>query len=187
MHIRSYRLFLIFILTAIFFSGCEADHTPPVITKQEFPFRVEFSLGDEVFVAEDSVVCEFDRLDHNMGHKSPNIIRHWKEYLKSEGDGMDYYKDLIVLEECGEKSIFKNRVNNISQVCLTFGEAEYYMGESEYGYLSAPCFYYYEFFRDNTGRVAGKFTILTEEQLKEFFDIEIIEWSFSEPIVNTYE
>lgn len=61
------------------------------------------------------------------------------------------------------------------------------MGEPDYEDIDVPCFYYYESFDNSNGFSSVNRTVLTKEQLKQFFDIEIIAFSFQPPIVNIYK
>lgn len=182
---KCFCFLIAFIMITVCLGGCSADHTPPKIKEQSFPFHVEFSVKGEKYIIDDVVICKFDGLTHKGGWGSPAIIRSWTEQLKSTNEC--YYRDELIIEEHQKQSLFKDRKNLDSSVYLSLGRADYYMGESNYKMTSAPCFYYYECFKNSSGTISAERTILTEEQLKEFFDIEIVQWSFSDPIKNSYE
>lgn len=175
-------LFLIF-ATIVSLVSCTKNSKLPEITEQEFPFYIEYSVHGEKTVINDTIICKFVGLIPNIGYKLPATIREWSEKLKSTNS---FYTDLLIIEDYQKKSIFKDRINSCSFVYLSFGRAEYYMGESEYSQTAIPCFYYHESFKNQNGTQSGYDTILSKEQLRDFFDIEIIQFSFESPIVNTY-
>ena len=167
----------------IVFVSCTTDDGTPQITEHEFPFHIEYSVGDSVFVIEDTIVCSFDGFTRKGGWHGP--LREWRQKLKSTND---YSSDVLIIKEYKNKSIFRNRENNCSFVYLCLGQAEYYMGEPKYEKTSAPCFYYHESFTNPAnGNLSAERTVLTESQLKEHFNIEILQFSFSSPIENTFE
>lgn len=163
---------------------CATNDGIPKITEQEFPFYIEYSVNSKNFFIDDTVICKFNGLTENRGHKAPSTIRNWNQKLKSTNDD---YSDILVIEEYQKKSLFKNRINDCSFVYLSLGRAEYYMGESDYKKTKTPCFYYYESFSNKNGTSSIECTVLTEAQLKEFFNIEIIQFSFSPPVENTFK
>lgn len=180
---KSTCLISLIIMIAVCLFLCPKSNASPEITKQEFPFCIEYSVEGQIFKLEDTVVCEFDGFSPNSGHKSPDIIRSWSEKFKSTDNS---YSDVLIVEEYNKKSILKNRTNLCSFVYLSVGHAEYYMGD-KYKEIEAPCFYYYESFERLNGYVSGEYTVLSEEQLKDFFDIEIISVSFKPPIENSFD
>lgn len=177
------NILLLMIVTAISFVGCTTNDSFPEITEHEFPFYIKYSIGDDVYVIEDTIICEFGGFNEKQGH-SLQPIRSWNQKLKSSDDS---YSDILIIKEYQVKSFFKNRINTCSFLYLSLGKGAYYMGESEYREEYAPCFYYYESFPNENGTQSADYTVLTKKQLKDFFNIEIIEFSFSPPIKNTYK
>ena len=178
----------ILIIVLICFSMCscaDKDHTPPKIADGQFSFSVEYVYNGKAYKYEDAVLCNYVGLKDNQGWRSPAKIRGWEDYLQSSGE---HYRDILVLEQYGVESLFtKGRTNNCSFVYLSFGRANYYMGEKEYSDIDAPCFYYDESFKNSSGTQSGENTVLTEEQLEEYFGIKVVEFNFSSPIENEYE
>ena len=176
------------IIVLICFSMCSCaykDHTPPKITDGQFSFTVEYIYNGKTYKYQDTVLCNYVGLEDNHGWKSPSKIRAWENSLQSNGEN---YRDLLIVEQYNVESLFtKGRTNTCSFVYLSFGRADYYMGEQDYSNIHAPCFYYSESFKNSNGTQSGENTLLTEEQLKEYFDIKVIKFDFSSPIENEYE
>ena len=61
------------------------------------------------------------------------------------------------------------------------------MGESDYSEISKPCFYYHEKYQIDEKAQEWKHTVLTEEQLEEYFGLKIIRFEFSGPIQNEFK
>ena len=180
---KPFHLLIVIIAIAICFVSCTQDETLPEITTQEFPFYVEYSVNGEVFVIEDTIICDFNGLIKGRGHNT-SMRRDWSQKLKSTNNTDTR---VVIIKEGSKESIFSDRINSSSRICLSLGGAEYYMGEPKYDKIEKPCFYYEEYFRHRTGPLTSECTILTEEQLKEFFNIEIIQFSFSPPVENTFK
>ena len=70
---------------------------------------------------------------------------------------------------------------------LSCGRGDYYMGESDFFELSKPCFYYHEEYQIDEKTEQWEQTVLTEEQLEEYFGLKIIRFEFSEPIQNEFK
>lgn len=140
------------------FSVLEPNPPVPVVTSGEFPFRLEYRVGDKTFVAEDVIVCEYDGVKWNEG-----IGKHrtWKKSLKNSGQ-----ENLLILTD-GDIEIFCN-----------VGKAEYYMGDLRYSVNEAhtPVFYY----------ISPQKSGSTKELLDKY-DIELINYQLSEPIENSFK
>ena len=111
-----------FFCIAFALSGCAKDHTAPQIIEAEFPFYLEYTLNGESYVYEDIIICTFNGLGYNHGHKSPNTVRTWSEKLSSTDE---YYKDISgsAGEEAGGDSantaeviVAKNRHGSVGNV-----------------------------------------------------------------------
>lgn len=174
------------ILLCLFVSSCDNQKSlSPKIKEGEFAFRVEYTYNGETYKYEDAILCNYIGLKPNQGWGTPDKIRDWKSTLQTSGDD---YTDILIVEKYGVESLFtKGRTNSCSFVYLTFGRADYYMGEKILNVNDAPCFYYYESFKNSSGTQSGEKTVLTEEQLKEYFDINVVEFEFPLPIENEYE
>lgn len=132
----------------------------PEITYGEFPFRVEYSIDNEIFVIEDVLVCEYDGVDWNEGVGKHRI---WKGTFKNTGE-----EELLVLTD-GDTKIY-----------CSVGGADYYMGDKEYGEPYDPKFYYVTSFENGT--VSGG-----ADDLLDKYKIELLDWQLSEPIENKFE
>jgi len=178
-------LSVLLIIATLTLSGCGLFHeteAPPKITEGEFPFYVEFIYNGETYKYEDSIVCSFDGYDHSAWFKKP---RTWFEKFKSSND---FPTNKTIAEEYNSISILdKSRINKEARLMLSCGRAEYYMGEEEYTELSKPCFYYLEKHQIDEKTSEWDTTVLNEEQLKEYFGLEIIRFEFGEPINNEFE
>lgn len=62
-------LLILIVIIAVCFVGCVEleDEGLPETTIKEFPVYVKYSIGDDVFVIEDTVICEFYGLVQNQG------------------------------------------------------------------------------------------------------------------------
>ena len=183
---RIISIIAIFTLICVSICSCAPkDETPPKIIEGQFTFCVEYIYNGETYKYEDAILCNYIGLKPNRGWGTPDKIRDWKSTLRSSGED---YKDLLIVEQYNVESLFtKGRINSCSFVYLSFGRANYYMGEKEYSDIDAPCFYYYESFKNSSGTQSGENTVLTEEQLEEYFGIKVVEFNFSSPIENEYE
>ena len=174
-------------LLCLFVSSCGNQKSlPPQIKEGEFPFCIEYTYNGETYKYEDAILCNYIGLNPNRGvWGTPDKIRDWKSTLWSSGED---YKDLLIVEQYNVESLFtKGRTNSCSFVYLSFGRAHYYMGEKDFSEIDAPCFYYYESFRNSSGTQSAENTVLSEEQLEELFGIKVIRFEFSSPIDNTFE
>ena len=172
-------------LLCLFVSSCGYQKSlPPKIKEGEFSFFVEYTYNGKTYQYEDEILCNYVGLKPNQGWGSPDKIRDWESNLQSSGED---YRDILIVEQYGVESLFtKGRINTCSFVYLSFGRADYYMGEKILDVNDAPCFYYYESFKNSSGTQSGENTVLTEEQLEEYFGIKVVEFDFSSPIENQY-
>lgn len=136
------------------------EPNPPVpqITSGEFPFCLEYRIGDETFIVEDVIVCEYDGIKWNEGSGKH---RTWKKSLKNSGQ-----ESLLILTD-GDIEIFCN-----------VGKAEYYMDDLSYPVNEAhtPNFYH----------VSSQLFLNTKELLDKY-DIELINYQLSDPIENSFK
>ena len=182
---KKFLCFVLVIAISLSFSGCFFSHkteAPPKITEGDFPFYVEFTLNGETYIYEDTVVCNFYGYDGSAWFVQPRM---WTEKFKFS-DGTTANK--LILKETNSKSVLVNsRINNESQLMLSCGRGDYYMGESDYYEISKPCFYYHEKYQIDEKAQKWERTVLTEEQLEEYFGLKIIRFEFSEPIQNEFK
>ena len=142
----------------------------PEIIYAEFPFKLEYELAGELFVVEDTLICEFDGFE--VGG-SEGKFRRWKLYLLSG-------KDRIILMQKEEIEIF------VTAITLSRNGAKYYMGDPEgtYSekYVSLPSAWYKkDFYDERENRY-----IFPAEEMWEKYKLRIISWEIADPIENTF-
>lgn len=180
----------VFILSVmiVVLSGC-ADDLPPEIEYGEFPFRFVYEMNGETYIIEDTVVCTYSGMDGSGGIRK---IRCWSSDLKESEKLIDpedgwYIGSESIIKLSSNKNEYSklspNRKNIRSCIYLYCGDPGYYMGEQK---GSAARIEYYEKFETPQGE-SGAYTVLTEKQLEEFFGVKIIEFTFSDPIENTFK
>lgn len=144
----------------------------PEITYGEFPFRLVYKLNGEEHVVEDTVVCKYKRSKFDF---ETGIHHVWKTTLAS-----DSKRDAVLILKDGTKSIY----------CYV-GEAEYYMGDKD-GYYGATPFVPRVYETDLIPRfeieafLMIKMQTVSQEEILEKYNIEIISWEFSDPIKNEF-
>lgn len=146
----------------------------PKIKYGEFPFKLEYKINGERKLIEDTLICKYDGIDMiGVGEKR----RKWKSYLKN-----------------GSKKIILLQINDTDYIYYNPGSPEYYMGDE---YIYTGCMgdsrnknSYYEKFTDASffkkyedGQAEG---IIRAEELIEKYDIELISWEPSPPIINEF-
>ncbi|MGR6762207.1 hypothetical protein [Paenibacillus polymyxa] len=87
----------------------EPNPSPPEITYEKFPFRLEYEINGQRKVIQDTLICEYDGIGSN---EARGKYRKWRERLAG-GDRL-----LPVLE-----------VNSRIEISYYPGIAEYYMGD----------------------------------------------------------
>ena len=162
------------------------DQKPPQITEGEFPFVLEYEAGGETVVIEDVVYCSFDECGF-VDVFCPDL-RIWDEKL-SENEYSEY-----VIASFGEQFSVLNpkRMNISSELVFECGSAEYYMGDKFNEWSSRrndkPHFELRETYIDDDGtKYIDAPTVLTEEQIKQYFGIVIKKLELSKPIKNEFE
>ena len=139
-----------------------SDPPRPEITYGEFPFRVEYEVYGELVVMEDTIVCEFDGFNRPWdGSKT----RKWKASFAS-----------------GRKTLFKQSaaaiVDGVNQIYFALGAADYYMGEQNYN-LSL---HVYQLRSNRSGGLK-----ISPDELFNTYNIRVISYEFSPPIVNSFK
>ena len=112
-------------------------------------------------------------------------MRTWSAYLKSRDNGK-----CVILEEENKPSAIKNgQHNEWARLVVSYGDAEYYMGESYTRSLiyASPQFIYYETYTKNGETRYNWGTKLTEKDLKKYFGITVKRFEFSKPIKNKFQ
>ena len=166
------------------FSSCEKGYDPaPQITEGEFPFVLEYEMNGQKYLIEDTVVCKFDGYDLSNPFPFLDYSRSWFQSLKS---GEEEKRLFLELEKNSESVLVKGRKNEESRVMLFYGSGGYYLGDPEDA-DRGPCINYAEKYKTSEKVYHNQVTPLTNEQLEEYFGIEIIKFEFSQPIENTFE
>jgi len=135
----------------------------PEIRYGEFPFRLEYEINGERVVVEDTVICEFDGIGLDTASWK---YRKWKKYLASNSNEMNV---LIVIDE------------KIKIYCYV-GSAEYYMDDERYPEQRPlmPRFYHVKLNSLDT-------TVYEIQDFIEKYNLKLISWEFTDPIVNTFK
>lgn len=151
-------LYVVFGWTALFggllfFSPIQL---PPYKTYGEFPFELTYELSGETITISDIYICEYDGMGWNEGQ---GWHRKWKGYIQGTG------KEALFITEDDKREIY----------CFV-GDAEFYMNDERYPEQRplTPRLYCVDK-NSNVDRLF-KFEIST------LYDIEIISWTFSDPL-----
>jgi hypothetical protein len=136
----------------------------PEITYGEFPFRIEYQVGEDYFVIEDTVICEFEGFVFNGASR----LRSWREYLASSG----------------ESDVILSIVNSTKMVCCDARSADYYMGDNAYYSGAFPPSTLLKELSGNKWKVTSS---ISAETLLSEYGIKLINWEFSDPIENTFK
>jgi hypothetical protein len=168
-------------------SGCrEAD---PSVTSGEFPFRVVFEYQGEIVSVEETVTANY--IGHHISWRlvSP---RTWDFWLGGTYQNSGFVTGLstreltiAVFDYEHQSKISPGRTNTASEVWIEFGDGAYYMGDRGNSAYH-PGIILAEYFITASGYDSVSHTMLTFEQAEELFGIRILEWEFSEPIVNSF-
>ena len=147
----------------------QPDPPRPEITYGEFPFRIEYEINGELIIIEDSVICEFDGFFVSWG--GDGKTRQWKVSFAS-----------------GRKSeIFKSSayllIDEVDQICFSLGDGKYYMGDVERPYNQS--LYAIKIIRGPGGSL--RLPRIDSYELLNTYDIKIISYEISPPIVNSFK
>ena len=146
----------------------------PEITYGEFPISITYEVDGEVFVIEDTEICEFDGFELRG---EAGKYRKWKSRLKSGNTSLT----LLRIEE----------ENLIVEIGTSGGLPEYYMGDFQYGQSRED---YERVMADDRylGYVQWENSIqtgssITKEEVWEKYKLKILDVQFSPPIENTFD
>lgn len=159
-------LFAVFVFPWIaIFIGLQLQPDPPLpeVKYGEFPFKLEYSIGDQKQVVNDTLICEYDAI--GMNEDSGKHIK-WKEHLAS-----------------GNKRITLLKVEDSLEIYYPPGHARYYMG-----YLDSYVGYKHLFPGAAIIQKEGGLTssgIISAEELFNRYKIKLISWDYTEPIKNS--
>ena len=142
-------------------------HPPrPEITYGEFPFRVEYEINGELIVVEDTIICEFDGFNVSWG--GDGKTRKWKASFAS-----------------GRKTLFKQSadllVDDANHIYFSMGNALYYMGDGTGG---NPYCQAYKARKISSGYSTRT---ISPDELYNTYNIRVISYEFSPPIVNSFK
>ena len=143
-------------------------HPPrPEITYGEFPFRVEYEINGELVVVEDTIICKFDGFS-SLSCDIDTKYREWKASFAS-----------------GRKTLFPNgadlKVDDDRQIYFSLGSAHYYMGD---GWGGSPHCRAYKARKSSSGY---SLTDIPPDELFNTYNIRVISYEFSPPIVNSFK
>jgi len=142
----------------LFIGNALSSNPPePVITYGEFPFRLEYKIDGETSVVEDVVICEY------VGVTNPGIgdkRRAWKNRLKSNQS-----LSIVIFE------------NDDTEINVYVGDAAYYMDELLFS-IKPQWNVIVDGLAVNQSR---------KQEVLEKYNVEIVNFEFSEPIKNSYK
>lgn len=161
--------------------GLRSSPAPPKPETQygEFPFRLEYELNGELHVIEDALIVEFDGFGMNEG---VGRYRRWTSRLASG-------EDLVLLLE----------VSDNKQIFYFPGPANYYMGDRLNGYdhtfpnaslierkrsIKRSDILHEKNLLEQFGSLERN--IISEEELLDYYNIRLINWEYTEPIINSF-
>lgn len=157
-------IFLIFLMFPWMMFGSFREPNPPKprIRSGEFPFTIVYEINGEKIIIEDTMICKYDGVGWNEG---VGKYRKWKSYLASSPK-----EDAVLLVADDKRKIY----------CFV-GSAEYYMGDEKYPEKRplTP--------RLINIRLDNDFTSISQDELLEMYNIRLISWEFSDPIVNSFK
>lgn len=165
-------------LIVVVITGC-GNELQPKIKHGEFPFKLKYELNGKSYDINDTVICDFEGFDISGGFGK---FRTWKENLES-----GKHRFTIILNENIHSVLQSGRVNKRSEVYFEYGDGNYYMGDPDGAIHAMPHFCYVETYEKSPKETHVEATPLTKEQLQKYFGIKIVEWTFSQPIKNTFE
>ena len=147
--------------TIIYLDALLSEDPPlPDTTYWEFPFEIIYKINEETVTINDVYVCEYDGIEWDARGKYIT----WKGYIKSTGE------NAIFITEDDEREIY----------CLV-GDVSYYMNENKYQSQSSlkPRLY--------SVKKNGNPDAMLKSKILDLYDIEIISWTFSDPLENSFE
>lgn len=150
----------------ILYNGHFGENPPePAIKYGEFPFWIEFQLGEEIIVIEDTAICEFIGFE-NL--RAAGKKRKWKTYLKSGRERITLLKD-----------------NNI-ELYFSYGTAEFYMGDNFF--KNPSVMNYNPKIIDSVIYENGKptYSTISSTEAWEKYGLKILDWQYSAPIKNSF-
>jgi len=136
----------------------------PEITRGEFPFRIEYKINGEKFIIEDVFIAEFDGFAWDAGQGRHRL---WKGWVEGTGE----FRVLIPVDE-------------MRRLEIVVGRPETYMNDRSIITHGAPFPQFIMITYDYNQNISGR--NLSVENLYEQHGVKIINYEFSEPIVNSF-
>ena len=134
----------------------------PEIRYGEFPFRLVYEIDGEEFVVEDVFIAQYDGIGMNTGRGK---YRRWKGWVESSGEST------VVLV-----------IDNNRRVYSSVGWAEYYMNDEISVRMEPLAPNIFMRYTDDAGTV----NTIRHEELYIRYNIKLIDWKLSDPIVNSF-
>lgn len=143
----------------------------PEIVYSEFPICLEYEINGQYTKVEDVLICVFDGFGFNEGNGK---FRKWKANLKSG-------KNRITLLKNDNIEIYYFPVNDDSRLPgVMMGDNEYYPGEIGDTFPDA---WYTTNFEDKT---VNNY-IINADDMKDKYNLQLINWKCSKPINNKFK
>lgn len=146
----------------ILFSAFTAkNNIEPEIKYAEFPFSLTYKVGNETITVDHTYVCEFKGIGWDTGR---GFYREWDGYVKETG-----LENVLIVEDSKR------------QIFCRVGDPRYYMEDLDAlpwknKSLSPPHLY--------AVKKTSDFDSISVEEIKLTYNIEILSWSFSQPVEN---
>jgi hypothetical protein len=154
---------------------------PPSVEYGEFPFRIVYETNGETHEIEDTIVVRYGGIG-SRGRIWSSSLESGKSGTRENSSRIDIFNDTDV-----PSAFTSGRMNEKIDIWISLGSPAYYMGDRKGYNVKSEIMYSETYKMSPTG--TGTNTIsraITKNQLSEHFGIEIIIWSFSEPIKNTF-
>ena len=141
----------------------------PEITRAEFPFRLEYEVNGEVFVAEDVLICEFagNRWDASMG-----VHHTWSAHFESGITRITLYRDDAV-------EVFFHPARET-------WSAGIFMGYRREGRNRTTNDTFPGAVRTNNFYTGEESRFISAEDLLELYNIRLLHWEIAPPITNVF-
>lgn len=135
-----------------------SDEKPPEIIYEEFPVELTYTKNGEVITAKAIYVAEYKGWIPTTGRK-------WNGYIK----------------ETGESGMVIHSEDKTKIICM-LGSPEYFMGDHYFEDPSVP-----HVIKEEKAFLKKEETALSQQELLEQYNIEIISWEIAEPVQNSFD
>ncbi|MCL2086050.1 MAG: hypothetical protein FWH05_00450 [Oscillospiraceae bacterium] len=144
----------------------------PEIKYGEFPLHIVYELNGEIIVLRDVMICEFDGFEY---YGTPgNKRRVWKTRLRS-----------------GNERLTLLKIDEDTELYCWYGSPNYYMGDLRYGETPEE---YEQDLRDSfewgfisIRREGFSNAAVHADKAWEDYNLRVLDYYFSKPIVNSFE